>query len=91
MSFFWFFIFQNIWAAAGNFFSITSSGAPAEINVTLCLNAKGTISCQNYDVSAVNLSILTKINRTYTYAGIRVNTPFYSIANVGQGCTPLYL
>ncbi|STY31155.1 Alcohol dehydrogenase [acceptor] [Legionella wadsworthii] len=87
--FFLFFIFQNIWAAAGNFFSITSSGAPAEVNITLCLNAKGTISCQNYDVSAVNLSILTKANHTYPYAGIRVNTPFYSIANVGQGCAPL--
>jgi choline dehydrogenase-like flavoprotein len=84
------FIYQVLWANPGTFFTITNTGPPAEANITLCLNAKGPASCQTYDVSADNLSILTRIPRhTYPYAGIKINTPFYSIANQGVGCTPL--
>ncbi|KTD70803.1 hypothetical protein [Legionella tucsonensis] len=83
-------IYQNLWAGTGSLFSIMGSGTPAEVNITLCLNAKGPVSCQNYHVSAVNLSILTKTpNHTYPFAGIKINTPYYSIANVGLNCTLL--
>lgn len=76
--------------AGGLFFNITSSGNPANVNITLCLNAKGPLSCQNYNVSALNLSILTTVaNHTYPAAGIRINSPFYSLANSGLNCTPL--
>src|SRR5579872_2819468 len=76
--------------AAGLFFDVNAYGNPANVNITLCLNAKGQLSCQQYNVSALNLSILATVpNHTYPFAGIKINSPFYSIANSGSSCTPL--
>jgi len=77
-------------ADSGLLFNVNASGDPTEVSITLCLNAKGPLSCQNYFVSATNLTILTTpSDHTYHYAGIKVNSPFYSIANAGISCTPL--
>lgn len=72
----------------GRFFTISSYGSPVDVDVTLCLNVKGKVptSCQEYTVSAVNLSLLTVPMHIYPYAGIKINSPYYSI---GSGCTPL--
>ncbi|HHF7365167.1 TPA: hypothetical protein ACPSKY_000260 [Legionella bozemanae] len=40
------------YAKTGLLFKITQSGAPAAVDVILCLNGKGPLSCQNYHVSA---------------------------------------
>ena len=72
--------------ASGLLFNITANGAPASVNVTLCLNGNGPLSCQNYTVSALSLSIsTTSPNHTYPLAGIRINTPGYTPSN----CTPI--
>jgi hypothetical protein len=66
-------------------FNVSAMGNPANLNITLCLNGKGPLSCQNYTVSALNLSISTTIpNHVYPAAGIKINTPGYVLA----GCTP---
>ena len=80
----------RISCAAGLLFDIHAYGNPANVNITLCLNAKGPLSCQQYNVSALNLSILGTVpNHTYPFAGIKINSPFYSLANNGLSCTPL--
>ena len=72
-------------AYSGLFFNVTATGgAPGAISLTLCLNGKGPLSCQNYSVSNLNLSILSTIpNHTYPAAGIKINTPNYK----PTGCT----
>lgn len=72
-------------AYSGLFFNITATGgAPGVISITLCLNGKGPLSCQNYSVNHLNLILLSTIpNHTYTTAGIKVNTPGYQLS----GCT----
>ncbi|MFI4955711.1 MAG: YCF48-related protein [Gammaproteobacteria bacterium] len=75
---------HSIAQANNSFFNITASGAPAEVSITLCLDGKGPLSCQNYTVSALTLSIRTNVsNHLYPNAGIKVNTPGYS----PTGCT----
>jgi len=72
-------------AYSGLLFNITATGgAPGAIPLTLCLNGNGPLSCQNYSVDNLNLSILSTIpNHTYTAAGIKINTPGYNLS----GCT----
>lgn len=71
-------------AFAGNFFNVSASGPAAQISLTLCLNGKGPLSCQNYTVSATNFNITTTIpNHVYPNAGIKINTPGYALS----GCT----
>ena len=66
-------------AATGNLFNISASGNPANLNITLCLNGNGPLSCQNYNVAAVNLSISTAIpNHVYPNIGIKINTSGYT-------------
>ncbi len=78
-------ISPKIAAGSGLFFNIVASGIPANLNITLCLNGKGPLSCQNYTVTALNLSISTTIpNHVYPSIGIKINTPGYSLV----GCTP---
>ena len=73
-------------ASAGLLFDVVSSGMPANQSITLCLNGKGPLSCQNYTVSALNLSIRTTIsNHVYPSVGIKMNTPGYVLS----GCTPI--
>jgi hypothetical protein len=76
---------QAKWAYSGLLFDITATGgAPEAISLSLCLNGKGPLSCQNYSVNNLNLSILSTIpNHTYNAAGIKVNTPGYTLT----GCT----
>ncbi len=74
-------------AKSGHLFNISATGAPTSLNINLCLNGKGPLSCQNYSISALTLSIKTTIpNHTYSFAGIKINTPGYTI----QGCTPYH-
>ncbi len=52
----------------GTLFDITATGGSQEmISISLCLNGKGPLSCQNYIVNNLNLSILSTIpNHTYS-------------------------
>lgn len=76
---------QTKLAYSGSLFNITTTGgAPEAISINLCLNGKGPLSCQNYSINNLNLSILTTIpNHTYDVAGIKINTPGYTLT----GCT----
>ncbi|MGC1182943.1 fibronectin type III domain-containing protein [Legionella sp.] len=80
---------QTVFAESGLLFNVTATGVPANVDITLCLNGKGPISCQNYTVSALNLSILAVPNHFYSSAGIKINTPGYAITNLGVACTPI--
>ena len=72
--------------SAGLLFNVSATGTPANLSITLCLNGNGLLSCQNYTVSALNLSISTTIpNHVYPAVGIKVNTPGYILS----GCTPI--
>lgn len=62
---------------SGLLFKISQSGATASVDVILCLNGKGPLSCQRYHVSAQSLAIRTTINRSYPVAGIKIITPGY--------------
>lgn len=81
---------QSTFAGSGPLFQVTATGAPAQVSITLCLNAKGPLSCQNFSVSALNLTITTTIpNHVYPLAGIKINTPGYTLADLGAACTPM--
>jgi hypothetical protein len=83
------FIFlQNVYAEKGTLFNVTSSGYPANVNISLCLNASKPVSCQNYDVTSLILSITASAQHTYPKAGIKLNTPGYKIGNIGVDCIP---
>ncbi|MGC1182302.1 MAG: hypothetical protein WA877_05135, partial [Legionella sp.] len=74
----------------GPLFNVTATGFSAEVNITLCLNGLGILSCQYYNVSALNLSISTIAhNHVYPAAGIKINTPGYTIEDLGVVCTPI--
>ena len=80
--------FLLIWAplvfsGPGPLFNIIANGeSSGSISITLCLNGNGPLSCQNYTVNNLNLNIKTTIpNNTYLNAGIRINTPGYTLAN----------
>jgi hypothetical protein len=78
-----------IQANSGRLFTITESGQAGNVNLNLCLNAKGLLSCESHTVSALTLNITSNLpNKSYTNAGIIINTPGYSIANSGLACTP---
>ena len=80
---------QLMFAQSSLLFNVSSSGTPDSVSITLCLNGKGPLSCQQFTVTALTLSILTTIpNHSYPLAGIKINTPNYTIANVGVDCTP---
>lgn len=77
---------QTNFARTGLFFNISATGGQDTVGIILCLNGKGSLSCQNYTVSGVNLTIKTTItNHTYPFAGIRINTPGFT----PQNCTPI--
>ena len=83
----WFLMLSQASAIAGDLlFNVSATGTPANVSITLCLNGKGSLSCQNYDVSALRLSIFTTAaNHTYPFAGIRINTPGFT----PHDCTPI--
>lgn len=76
----------SVHAGTGNLFNVASGGETSSYNITLCLNASAQVSCQNYPVSGLLLSILTIPIHMYPNAGIRVNTAGF---NIESGCTPL--
>ena len=81
----WLLIFcHSVFSGNGALFTVSATGSAANINVSLCLNGKGSLSCQNYNVSALILNVLTTIpNHTYPFAGIKINTPGYAVS----GCS----
>lgn len=85
----WFLMLSQASAIAGGLlFNVSATGTPANVSITLCLNGKGPLSCQNYNVSALTLSISTTIpNHVYPLTGIKINTPGYVLANLGLDCT----
>ncbi|MCX7116187.1 MAG: putative Ig domain-containing protein [Gammaproteobacteria bacterium] len=60
----------------GQLFNIQGTGVlGGTAEITLCLNAKGILSCQNYTVQNKYLMITaTAPHQVYPYAGIKVNT-----------------
>jgi YVTN family beta-propeller protein len=46
-------------AGAAQFFNVSSTGTPGNVNIILCLNGKGPLTCQHYNVSALTLNINT--------------------------------
>lgn len=68
-------------------FNIKGTGqTPTVMPVTFCLNGKGPLSCQVYNVDKLNLLVTTTIpNHSYSIAGIKINVPGYTISS---GCTP---
>lgn len=82
---------QTSLATTGALFNLSPVNTSANISITLCLNAKAPVSCQNYNVSPTSFTIRTTVpNHTYPHAGIRINTPGYSIPNnFGLNCTPI--
>lgn len=82
-------VYHSMFAGNGLLFNVSATGTHAKVNITLCLNGKGPLSCQNYNVSAIKLNIsTTPANHIYPFAGIKINTPGYTVANVGTDCTP---
>lgn len=70
---------------SGFLFNVSSSGAPATINLTLCLNGKAPLSCQNYTASGLSLTITPTIaHHSYALIGIKLNTPGYTLST---GCS----
>lgn len=79
-------IHHSTMASTAPLFSVLASGTAAKVSITLCLNGKGALSCQNYTVSALNLMISpTVADHLYPGAGIKVNTPGFVLT----GCTPI--
>jgi choline dehydrogenase-like flavoprotein len=90
ISLFSLFLCQPIIAADHHFFDISATGQPAKVSLILCLHAQEPISCQIYQVSALNLTIRSRIpQHTYPSAGIKITTPGYTIANPEKVCRPL--
>lgn len=77
-------------AVTGNFFQIAESGIQETIDIVLCLNAFGPMTCQNYTVQHGVLD-LTTVTPSYHYAnaGIKLLTPGYTLTADQSGCTPI--
>lgn len=71
-------------AKPGLLFNVLATGVPAEISATLCLNGKGILSCQDFNLSALTLTIKPSVaGHLYPAVGIKVKTPGYVLT----GCT----
>ncbi|WP_160116789.1 hypothetical protein [Legionella sainthelensi] len=78
-------VYQSGFSVSALFFNVSATGEPANLSITLCLNGKGPISCQNYNVSALTLTLFTTVpQHTYPFAGIKINSSNYDLS----GCTP---
>ncbi len=77
--------FESSYAAKGLFFAISATEETEPLAIKLALDGEGPLSCQNYTVDGLNLTITTTIpNHVYQHAGIKISTPGYRIA----GLTP---
>ena len=84
------FLCQLTFAANGALFNVSASGnqTTAPINIILCLNGKGPLSCQNFTVSNPTLTISTTIpGHTYVAAGIKISSTKVNVTNI-EGCIP---
>lgn len=72
------------YAKTGLLFKIEGSGITVSVDVILCLNGKGPLSCQSYHVSSQDLHISSAAKHHYPAAGIKVLTHGYH----ATGCTP---
>lgn len=80
----------SVFANDAALFNVVATGTPAQVSISLCLNAKGMLSCEKQTVSALSLSITPTVpNHTYPEAGIYVNTPGYTIGSLGLDCVML--
>lgn len=82
------FVYQISFAETGAFFNISASGNQTTdpINIILCLNGEGPLSCQNYTVYQPRLTINTTIpNHTYAVAGIKISSTRVAVTNI-EGC-----
>ncbi|MCX7115887.1 MAG: hypothetical protein NTW08_08290 [Gammaproteobacteria bacterium] len=72
-------------------FNLQESGTPSTetVQLYLCLNGNGPLTCQAYTANSETLSVNTTIpNHTYHAAGIKINTPGYILALSGINCVP---
>lgn len=84
-----YFFCSSGFSATGALFTLAESGSAGNVSLALCLNGNGPLSCQNYLVSHLNLSILTTIpNHTYSSIGIKINTAGYQLAS-NVKCLPI--
>ncbi len=78
------FAFSGNLTGSGPLFTVSATGI---VNITLCLNGKAPLSCQNYNVPDSSFSVSTTIlNRTYPTAGIKINTPGYTFVTSAVSC-----
>lgn len=84
------FVYQLAFAVSGALFNVSASGNQTTdpINIILCLNGKGPLSCQNFTVSNPTLTISTTIpDHTYVVAGIKISSTKVKVTNL-EGCVP---
>lgn len=82
------FVNQLTFAISDALFKVSTSGnqTTGPINIVLCLNGKGPLSCQNYTVNQPNLTISTTIpNHTYVAAGIKISSTHVTVTDL-NGC-----
>ena len=70
-------------AKPGSLFNVVQSGANTSVDVTLCLNGKGPLSCQIYHITKQDLQVTAVAKHYYPNAGIKINTPNYDVS----GCS----
>jgi hypothetical protein len=84
-----FYVSTSAFAGSGDLFVVTSNETESNnISITLCLNINGKnpLSCQNYTTKPGTLNIRTTIqNKTYLYAGIKINTAGYVYSGAPSG------
>lgn len=81
---------QLTYALNSALFNVSVSGnqTTRPINIVLCLNGKGPLSCQSYTVNQPTLSITTTIpNHTYVAAGIKISSTDVNVTSI-SGCVP---
>ncbi len=81
---------QSSCAETALLFTVQNIGQSLQnpIDVSLCLNGRGPLSCQNYQISSSVVSIRTNTpNQTYPQGGIKINTPGYLAALQGIDCS----
>ena len=81
------FLNTSTFSATGDLFVVSSSGTGNSISITLCLNIKGQrpVSCENHTTKPGILNIHTTIpNKTYQFAGIKINSAGYSFSSPVQ-------
>ncbi|MDI1352410.1 MAG: Ig-like domain-containing protein, partial [bacterium] len=72
-------------AETGDFFNVTGGGIQTRLNINLCLNGKGPLTCENHTITGQKLSIHTLLaNQNYPIAGIKINTPGYKPTGCSQ-------